>query len=401
MRPVYLDYHATTPVDDRVRDIMAPYWSEFFGNPSNRHYEQGWKPEAAVENARKQVAALIHATPFEIIFTGGATESNNLALQGLAKANQTERRHIIMTPIEHKSVLETVKALEADGFEISYVRVNSEGLVDLQNLKSLLTPKTLCVSIMAANNELGTVQPLAEIGKLCKSAGVFFHTDAAQMAGYLEIDVEKMGIDLLSIAGHKMYAPKGVGALYIRRKNPRVQIVPLVFGGGQERGLRPGTLNVPAIVGLGKAAEIVQAERLVWAEKFATLRTRFWSQIQTSLPAKVQLNGPELGSNRLPHNLNFMIEGISASVLMTICREVSFSAGSACNSEENTPSHVLKAIGLSDDQARSSVRFSFGRLTTEADVDRAVLKLKEAVDAISREVGSTEVTATESERNSI
>ncbi len=370
--PVYLDYHATTPVDPQVLETMLPYFTQVFGNAASRNHEYGWTAEAAVEKARGQIAALIGATDKEIIFTSGATESNNLAITGVAEMYKDKGKHIITSAIEHKAVLDTCLALEQKGYEISYVPVDSTGRVDLEELRKLIRPDTILVSIMFANNEIGSINPVAEIGKLCKEKGVLFHTDAVQAAGKAEIDVQAQGIDLLSLTAHKIYGPKGVGALYVRRKGPRVRLSPIVHGGGHERGMRSGTLNVPGIVGFGKAAELAKKYLPEETARVKRLRDRLWAGIQEQLD-EVYLNGhPE---HRLPNNLNVSFAFVEGESLMMGMKELAVSSGSACTSASLEPSYVLKSIGVGEDLAHTSIRFGLGRFTTEEEVDFALKKV--------------------------
>jgi cysteine desulfurase len=370
--PVYLDYHATTPVDPQVLETMLPYFTQVFGNAASRNHEYGWTAEAAVEKARGQIAALIGATEKEIIFTSGATESNNLAITGVAEMYKDKGKHIITSAIEHKAVLDTCLALEQKGYEISYVPVDSTGRVDLEELRKLIRPDTILVSIMFANNEIGSINPVAEIGKLCKEKGVLFHTDAVQAAGKAEIDVQAQGIDLLSLTAHKIYGPKGVGALYVRRKGPRVRLSPIVHGGGHERGMRSGTLNVPGIVGFGKAAELAKKFLPEETARVKRLCDRLWAGIQEQLD-EVYLNGhPE---HRLPNNLNVSFAFVEGESLMMGMKELAVSSGSACTSASLEPSYVLKSIGVGEDLAHTSIRFGLGRFTTEEEIDFALKKV--------------------------
>ena len=374
-RPIYLDYQSTTPVDPRVLEAMLPWFTEKFGNPGSVTHSYGREAEAAVERARAQVAALIGAEAREIVFTSGATEANNLALKGAARFHHDERDHIVALATEHKCVLESARALEREGFRVTILPVEPDGLVDLATLEAALGERTGVVSVMAAHNEIGVLQPLAEIGALCRARGILFHTDAAQAFGKIPLDVDAMAIDLLSISGHKTYGPKGVGALYVRRR-PRARIAPLLDGGGQERGLRSGTLPTPLIVGLGEAAEIAGNEMRGEAERLLALRERFLSGIRAAVPS-VRLNGdPE---RRLPANLNLTFPGIGALELMEACQGLALSTGSACTAAEVEPSYVLRALGVSDELGRSSLRIGLGRFTSERDVDFAVDALSAAV----------------------
>lgn len=379
--PVYLDYQATTPVDGRVLTEMLPWFTEKFGNPGSVTHAYGREAEAAVEKARAEVASLIGAEPREIVFTSGATESNNLAIKGAAQFHRAlGKDHVVTVATEHKCVLESAKALERDGFRVTVLPVDAQGLVDLAALAAAIDERTAVVSVMAANNEIGVLQPLAEIGALCRAKGVLFHSDAAQAVGKVPVDVEAMKIDLLSISGHKIYGPKGIGALYVRRR-PRARIAPLFDGGGQERGFRSGTLPTPLCVGLGAAARIAAAEMATEAERLLGLRRRFLAGIRARLP-EVRLNGdPE---RRLPGNLNLSFPGAPALALMEACPGLALSTGSACTAAEVEPSYVLRALGLSDDLAGASLRFGFGRQTTESEVDFAVETLAAAARRLAR-----------------
>jgi len=377
--PVYLDYHSTTPVDPQVMQVMLPYFTEVFGNAASRNHEYGWRAEAAVEHARGQVAALIGATEKEIIFTSGATESNNTALMGAAQMYREKGNHIITSTIEHKAVLDTCKHLESQGMEVTYLPVDRYGQVSAQSVREAITPKTILVSIMAANNEIGTINPLAEIGKVCKEKGVLFHTDAVQAAGKVAIDVQAMGIDLLSLTAHKIYGPKGVGALYVRRKAPRVRLAPVLHGGGHERGMRSGTLNVPGIVGFGKACEIAMSVRETESARLAALRDRLWNGLRAELD-EIFVNGHP--TERLPNNLNVSFAYVEGESLMMGIKELAVSSGSACTSSSLEPSYVLRAIGVGEDLAHTSIRFSVGRFTTEEEVDFAIRKTVDAVNKL-------------------
>lgn len=370
--PIYLDYHATTPVDPEVMQTMIPYFTEVFGNAASRNHEFGWTAEAAVEKARGQVAHLVGAIDKEIIFTSGATESNNLALIGIAEMYKEKGNHIITTPIEHKAVLDTCHWLEQRGFEITFLPVDSCGQVSAESVRKAITEKTILVSVMAANNEIGTVNPLAEIGKVCKEKGVFFHTDAVQALGKVKINVEEMGIDLMSISAHKMYGPKGVGALYVRRKNPRVRLSALIHGGGHERGMRSGTLNVTGIVGFGKACEVAERRFVEDNERIKRLRDKLWDGIRAELD-EVYLNGHP--TDRLPNNLNVSFAFVEGESLMMGMKELCVSSGSACTSASLEPSYVLKAIGVGEDLAHTSIRFGLGRFTTDEEIDFTIRKV--------------------------
>ena len=377
-RPVYLDYQATTPMDKRVLDAMMPYFMEKFGNPHSRNHEHGWEAEEAVENARKQIADLIGGDEREIVFTSGATESNNLAIAGVAQFYKDQKDHIVTLVTEHKCVLDTCRHLEQQGFKVTYLPVKQDGLVDLAQLEAAITDKTAIVSIMAANNEIGVIQPLAEIGAICRKKGAFFHTDCAQAFGKIPLDVEAMKIDLMSISGHKIYGPKGIGALFVRRR-PRVRLQALIHGGGQERGMRSGTLPTPLCVGLGKAAEIAKAEMASENERLLRLRDRFMKTINEKLP-EVFLNGDL--KNRLPGNLNLSFAYVEGEGLMMGIKDLSVSSGSACTSASLEPSYVLRALGVEEELAHTSLRIGFGRFTTEAEVDYAADRIVQAVSKL-------------------
>src|SRR5438270_1417313 len=377
--PIYMDNHATTPTDPRVVEAMLPYFTQHFGNAASRNHQFGWEAEAAVETAREQIAKLIGATAKEIIFTSGATESDNLAIKGVAEMYREKGNHIITPVTEHKAVLDTCKRLEKYGYKVTYLPVKPDGLVDLNQLKDAFTDKTILVSIMAANNEIGVLQPVAEIGKLCKERGVLFHTDATQAVGKVPMDVNKMGIDLMSISAHKMYGPKGVGALYVRRKNPRVQISPIIDGGGHERGMRSGTLNVPGIIGLGKACEIATEGMPKEACHLAGLRNRLKDKIMGRLD-EVYINGSM--EHRLPGNLNISFAYVEGESLLMGINDIAVSSGSACTSATLEPSYVLKALGTGDDLAHSSIRFGIGRFNTEAEVDYVADRVIETVQRL-------------------
>ncbi len=374
--PIYLDHHATTPMDPQVLGAMLPYFNEHFGNPSSRNHEFGWVAEAGVEKARGQIADLIGAQDREILFTSGATESTNLALFGVARMYRDKGNHIIVSPIEHKSVLDVSYALMKEGVEVTFLSVNAYGQVDPQEIADAIKPNTLLVSVMAANNEIGTIQPLAEIGKICKQRGVFFHTDAVQALGKFPIHVDHMGIDLMSFSGHKIYGPKGIGALYVRRKNPRVRLAPLIFGGGHERGMRSGTLNVPAIVGFGRATELLKEGMVEENLRIAGLRDRLWKGIQSNLD-EVYCNGHP--TERISNNLNVSFAFVEGESLMMGMKELAVSSGSACTSSSLEPSYVLKYIGVTEDLAHTSLRFGLGRFTTAEEVDFAIEKIKKTV----------------------
>ena len=375
--PVYLDDQSTTPTDPRVLEEMLPYFTEKFGNPHATTHAYGREAEAAVERARGEVAALIGAEPREIIFTSGATEANNLAIKGAARFHRAlGKDHIVTLASEHKCVLESSQALAREGFRLTVLPVDRQGFVDLAAIEAAIEERTAIVSVMAANNEIGVLQDMAAIGSLCRAKGVLLHTDAAQAVGKVPVDVEAMNIDLLSISGHKMYAPKGIGALYVRRR-PRARIAPLFDGGGQERTLRSGTLSTPLCVGLGVAARIAAAEMTAEAERLAGLRRRFLAGIKARLP-EVRLNGdPE---RRLPGNLNLSFPGISALNLMAACPSLALSTGSACTATSVEPSHVLRAIGLPEALAGATLRIGLGRQSTQSEVDFAIETLAAAVE---------------------
>ena len=374
--PIYMDNHATTPLDPRVLAAMMPYFTEKFGNAASRNHSFGWEAERAVEAAREQIAQLIGATAKEIIFTSGATESNNLAIKGIAEMYRERGNHIITQVTEHKAILDTCKRLEKQGYRITYLPVKADGLIDLDDLERAIDEKTILVSIMAANNEIGVLQPIAEIGRLCHERGVLFHTDAVQAVGKVPIDVIADNIDVLSISAHKLYGPKGVGALYVRRRNPRVQIAAQIDGGGHERGMRSGTLNVPGIVGLGKACEIAKQEMATEAVRLSALRDRLKEKLETNLDY-VHVNGSM--EHRLPGNLNMSFVYVEGESLLMGINDIAVSSGSACTSATLEPSYVLKALGLGDDVAHSSIRFGLGRFNTQAEVDYVADKVIEVV----------------------
>ncbi|HEX6496084.1 MAG TPA: IscS subfamily cysteine desulfurase [Acidobacteriaceae bacterium] len=377
--PIYMDNHATSPLDPRVLEAMMPYLTGIFGNAASRNHSFGWEAEAAVEKARQQVAKLIGATAKEIIFTSGATESNNLALKGIAEMYRERGNHIITQVTEHKAVLDTCKRLEKSGYRVTYLPVKADGLIDLEDLKRAFDEKTILVSIMFANNEIGVVQPVAEIGKLCRERNVIFHTDGVQAAGKIPIDVNSMNIDVLSLSGHKLYGPKGVGALYVRRRNPRVQISEQINGGGHERGMRSGTLNVPGIVGLGKACELAGQEMAEEGERLRRLRDKLKAKLESSLDY-IHVNGSM--EHRLPNNLNISFVYVEGESLLMGINDVAVSSGSACTSATLEPSYVLKALGLGDDVAHSSIRFGLGRFNTETEVDYVADKVIDIVQKL-------------------
>ena len=373
--PIYMDCHATTPLDPRALEAMMPYLQEEFGNAASKSHVFGWRAEEAVEEARARVARLIGASPKEIVWTSGATESDNLALKGAARFYQSRGRHLVTCKTEHKAVLDSMHALEKEGFEVTCLDVAPDGRLDPEAVRRALRPDTILVSVMHANNEVGVVQPIEAIGAITRSAGVLFHCDAVQGVGRIPFDVEKANADLVSLSAHKMYGPKGVGALYVRRK-PRARLVPLLDGGGHERGLRSGTLNVPGIVGMGKAAELAMAEMAVEGERVLRLRERLRRGIEAGLDL-VTVNGSL--EHRLAGNLNVSFAYVEGEALMMAIKDVAVSSGSACTSASLEPSYVLRAMGVSDDLAHSSIRFGLGRFTTEEEVDHVVRLVVEKV----------------------
>jgi cysteine desulfurase len=377
-QPIYLDYQATTPMDPRVLEAMLPYFTYKFGNPHSRSHSYGWEAEEGVEKARGQVAKLIGADEKEVIFTSGATESNNLAIRGVAEFYKDRKNHIVTTVTEHKCVLDTCRHLEQSGFEVTYLPVQKNGLIDLEVLRNAITDKTVVVSVMAVNNEIGVIQPLEEIGKICREKKTFFHTDAAQAAGKIHLDVEKMNIDLMSISGHKIYGPKGIGALYVRRK-PRVRLVPLIVGGGQERGFRSGTLPTPLCVGLGEAAEICLKEMDSEAKRLKKLQERMLKGLNDKL-TDIIVNGDL--EHRIPGNLNISFAYVEGESLMMGIKGLSVSSGSACTSASLEPSYVLRALGVEEEMAHTSLRIGLGRFTTEQEVDTAVDELVRHVNKL-------------------
>jgi cysteine desulfurase len=374
--PIYMDNHATTQMDRRVFEVMKPYFLEIYGNAASRNHSFGWEAEEAVEKARKQIADLIGATPKEIVFTSGATESNNLALKGIAEMYAERGNHIITQATEHKAVLDTCKRLEKEGVRVTYLPVKTDGLIDLDQLREAITDKTILISIMYANNEIGVVQPMAEIGKIAKEKGVLVHSDAVQAVGKIPVNVSKDGIDVLSLTAHKLYGPKGVGALYVRRRNPRVQITAQMDGGGHERGMRSGTLNVPGIAGLGAACEIANREMVEETKRLRFLRDKLKDRLMNDLD-EVYINGS--WEHRLPHNLNISFAYVEGESLLMGINDIAVSSGSACTSATLEPSYVLKALGAGDDLAHSSIRFGIGRFNTEEEVDYVGNKVAEVV----------------------
>jgi cysteine desulfurase len=374
--PIYMDYHATTPVDPRVIEAMLPYFTEHFGNSASRNHAFGWAAEEAVETARKQVADLIGANAKEIIFTSGATESNNLAIKGVAEMYREKGNHIITAVTEHKAVIDTCKKLEKQGGRVTYLPVQKDGRIDLDDLRAAITDKTVLITLMTANNEIGVLQPIAEIGAIAKEKGILFHTDAVQAVGKVPFSVTDHKVDLASMSAHKMYGPKGVGALFVRRRNPRVLLAEQISGGGHERGMRSGTLNVPGIVGLGKAAEIAKAEMAAEGERLRKMRDRLNAKLHAALD-ELYINGSM--EHRLPHNLNVSFAYVEGESLLMGINDVAVSSGSACTSASLEPSYVLKALGAGDDLAHSSIRFGLGRWTTDEEVDYVVDKLTTVV----------------------
>jgi cysteine desulfurase len=373
--PIYLDNNATTPMDPRVLEAMIPFFTHNFGNSASRNHPFGWKAEEAVDYARGQVASLINADSKEIIFTSGATESNNLAIKGVFEMYAEKGNHVITIETEHKAVLDTCKHIEKAGAEITYIKTNEQGLITLQQVEEAIQPNTILVTIMYANNEIGVIQPIREIAALCKSKGILFHTDATQAVGKIPVDVIADGIDLMSFTAHKMYGPKGVGALYVRRKNPRVKVTAQMDGGGHERGMRSGTLNVPGIVGLGMACEICQKDMVSDTAKISKMRDRLEKELLVLEEAYV--NGSI--EHRLPHITNMSFKYVEGEGLIMGVKNIAVSSGSACTSASLEPSYVLKALGLDDELAHSSLRFGLSRFTTDEEIDYAINHVKEAV----------------------
>ncbi|MAR55597.1 MAG: IscS subfamily cysteine desulfurase [Rickettsiales bacterium] len=376
--PIFMDYQSTTPCDPRVVDTMIPWLTEKFGNPHSRSHAYGWEAEEATEIARQHVAGLIGANPKEIVFTSGATESNNIAIKGVAQFYKEKKNHIVTLTTEHKCVLDSCRHLEQQGFDVTYLKVQNNGLVNLDDLKAAITDKTVMVSIMAVNNEIGVIQPLKDIGAICREKGVFFHTDAAQAFGKIPLDVEEMNIDLMSISGHKIYGPKGVGALFVRRR-PRVRIQPLITGGGQERGLRSGTLATHQVVGLGEAARIAKETMGAEAERVRMLSDRFLKAVMDEVP-DVYLNGDR--EHRWPGCINLSFAYIEGESMIMAIKELAVSSGSACTSASLEPSYVLHSIGVGDDLAHTSIRFGIGRFTTEEEIDRAIQVVRGSIEKL-------------------
>lgn len=376
--PIYMDYQATTPIDPRVMEAMLPYFTTKFGNPHSRSHSFGWEAENAVEEARSMVAKLIGADTQEIIFTSGATESNNLAIKGIAKFYSNKKNHIITVVSEHKCVLDACRHLEQEGIKITYLPIKPNGIIDLETLKNAITDQTMLVSVMVVNNEIGVVQPLKEIGKICREKGVFFHSDIAQGFGKIPIDVNEFNIDLASISGHKIYGPKGIGALYVRKK-PRVRVTPLINGGGQERGMRSGTLPTPLIVGLGMAAEIAYSEMAKDTKHVNYLFDRFLNNIHKRI-AEVYLNGDK--NQRYKGNLNLSFAGVEGESIILAIKDLAVSSGSACTSASLEPSYVLRSMGIGEELAHTAIRFGIGRFTTEQEVDYAVNLICSKIDKL-------------------
>ncbi|HLN04397.1 MAG TPA: IscS subfamily cysteine desulfurase [Bryobacteraceae bacterium] len=374
--PIYFDNHATTPTDPRVVDAMLPYFTTKFGNAASRNHSFGWEAEKAVDDARKKIADLIGSTSKEIVFTSGATESDNLAIKGVAEMYAEKGNHIIAAATEHKAVLDTCKKLEKHGYRVTYLPLKADGLVDLDMLRESITDKTILITIMYANNEIGVIQPVAEIGKLAHERGVLFHTDGVQAVGKVPVNVIKDNIDLMSMSAHKIYGPKGVGALYVRRKSPRVQITAQMDGGGHERGMRSGTLNVPGIVGMGEACAICHREMAEESKRLGYLRDKLKNKLETELD-EVFVNGTM--EHRLPHNLNISFAYVEGESLLMGINDIAVSSGSACTSATLEPSYVLKALGVGDDLAHTSIRFGLGRFNTEEEVDYVAARVIEVV----------------------
>ena len=372
--PIYMDYSATTPVDPRVAELMIPYLTEKFGNPASRSHAYGWEADEAVELARSQVAALVNADPKEIVWTSGATESNNLALKGAAHFYSGKGKHIVTMLTEHKAILDTVRELERQGFSATYLTPETNGLLDLEKFKAALRPDTIIVSVMLVNNEIGVIQDIAAIGEICREKGILFHVDAAQATGKVTIDLQQLKVDMMSFSAHKTYGPKGIGALYVRRK-PRVRIEAQMHGGGHERGMRSGTLPTHQIVGMGEAFRIAKEEMVIENERVRSLRDRLWQGLSDM--EEVHLNGDM--EQRVPHNLNVSFNYVEGESMIMAVKDLAVSSGSACTSASLEPSYVLRALGRSDELAHSSIRFSVGRFTTEEEVDYVVALMKEKI----------------------
>ena len=381
MQQVYLDNQATTPLDPKVFSAMEPWFTEKFGNASSRNHTYGWEAEEAVEIARESVAATIGALPKEIIFTSGATEANNIALQGAAKSYQDQGRHIITVKTEHKAVMDVCQHLSKDGFDITYLPVDKDGILDLNKFEDAIRDDTILASVMHVNNEIGVIQPIKELGAICKNKGIIFHVDAAQSMGKLSINVDDMGIDLLSISAHKLYGPKGVGALYVRRKNPRVQLQPIMFGGGHERGIRSGTLPVPNIVGLGKACDIAADVMIEENLRISQLRDALLQGIRAENP-NASINGSM--EHRIAGNLNMSFPGANNEAIIAAVPDIAISSGSACTTSTMEPSHVLLALGMSKNEVYSSLRFGIGRFNTEKDVETATKVINRCMQKLTK-----------------
>lgn len=380
-RPIYLDCHATTPVDKRVLEVMIPYFTEHFGNPASVNHLYGWEAEAAVKQARQIIADAINATPAEIVFTSGATEANNLAIKGVAEAYFSQGRHLITVATEHHAVLDPYHYLQGLGFDVTLLGVQPDGLIDLTELEEAFRPDTILVSVMAANNEIGVLQPLDKIGKMCRDRQILFHTDAAQALGKIPLDVEEMNIDLMSLTAHKIYGPKGIGCLYVRRRQPRVKIAPQIHGGGQERGIRSGTLYTPQIVGFGAAVKLALSEMAREAQRLTKLRDRLWNQLSTL--DDIRLNGHP--TQRLPGNLNVSIAGVDGqALLLALQPTMAVSSGSACTSTRIEPSHVLTALGVPENLAYASLRFGLSRFNTEAEIDQVAQEAIATIKVLRR-----------------
>lgn len=376
--PIYMDLQATTPMDKRVLEKMMPYFTEKFGNPHSRTHQYGWEAEKAVEEAREQVASLVGAQPKDIVFTSGATESNNIAVKGIARYNKGKKKHIITSQIEHKCVLSSCRALETEGFDVTYLPVQKNGIIDLKELEKAIRPDTALVSIMAVNNEIGVKQPITEIGKLCKAKKVYFHTDAAQAVGKIPINVEESKIDLMSISGHKIYGPKGIGAIYVRRR-PRVRLEPIQSGGGQERGIRSGTVPTPLVVGLGYACKLCKDQMMTDLARIKKLSDRLYNGVTSKLSHVIRNGDPV---ENYPGCLNLSFEFVEGESLLMALKDIAVSSGSACTSASLEPSYVLRALGTKDDLAHSSLRIGIGRFTTEEEIDYVVESLVKQVNRL-------------------
>jgi len=374
--PIFMDNHSTTPMDPRVLEAMLPYFIEKFGNAASRNHQFGWEAEEAVEAARAQIAKLVHCDAKELVFTSGATESDNLALRGVVEMYKDKGNHVITCMTEHRAVLDTCKALEKRGIAVTSLPVEKDGRVKPEEVRNAITDKTILISVMLANNEIGTIHPIAEIGKIAKEKGILFHCDATQGVGKIPVDVNQLGVDLMSFTAHKIYGPKGVGALYVRKKGPRVRLVPMIDGGGHERGMRSGTLPVPLIVGFGKACELCDQEMPAESKRIAAMPNRLQAQIMGALD-ECYLNGHP--TERLPHNLNISFAYVEGEALLMGVKEIALSSGSACTSATLEPSYVLRALGVGSDLAHSSIRFGLGRFTTDEEVDYTAKRMVAAV----------------------